>query len=110
MPNRRDVIFNSPDAYITPVYPTAGNAQLVTSGCYEAFDLHDADDKTDLCQYKNISSDGFTEVLIGKKARYIVAFTNNIVNNQLSITINGVAHTITWHLEHVTTVEQTLDN
>jgi hypothetical protein len=58
MPNRRDVIFNAPDAYITPVFPTAGNAQLVTSGCYEAFDLHDADDKTDLCQYKNISSDG----------------------------------------------------
>lgn len=34
---------------------------------------------------------------------------NNIVNGKLSITINGVAHTITWHPDHVTTVEQTLN-
>ena len=35
---------------------------------------------------------------------------NNILNSQLSITINGVVHTITWHPDHVTTVEQTLVN
>lgn len=33
---------------------------------------------------------------------------NNIVNRQLPITINGVGYTITWHPDHVTTVEQTL--
>jgi len=35
---------------------------------------------------------------------------NNIVNSQLSITINGIAHTIIWHPDHDTTVEQILDN
>ena len=33
---------------------------------------------------------------------------NNIADRQLSITINGVAYTITWHPDHVTTVEHIL--
>lgn len=33
---------------------------------------------------------------------------NDIVNRQLPITINGVAFTITWHPDHISTVEQTL--
>lgn len=33
---------------------------------------------------------------------------NNIVDRKLPITINGVAYTITWHPDHISTVEQTL--
>ncbi len=33
---------------------------------------------------------------------------NNITDRQLPITINGIAYTITWHFNHITTVEQTL--
>lgn len=35
---------------------------------------------------------------------------NNIVDRQLPITINGVEYTITWHPDHITTVEQTLND
>lgn len=35
---------------------------------------------------------------------------NNIVNRLLPITINGVQYTITWHLDHISTVEQTLND
>ena len=35
---------------------------------------------------------------------------NNIVNRQLPITINGVEYTITWHPNHVSTVEDTLND
>lgn len=34
---------------------------------------------------KNLNSDGFTEVIIWKKARYIVAFTNNIIRTSSDI-------------------------
>ena len=33
---------------------------------------------------------------------------NNIVDRQLPISINGVPYTITWHPDHISTVEQTL--
>lgn len=35
---------------------------------------------------------------------------NNIVNRQLPITINGVNYTITWHPDHIVTVERTLND
>jgi 5-methylcytosine-specific restriction protein A len=35
---------------------------------------------------------------------------NNIMNRQLPITINGVKYTITWHPDHITTVEHTLND
>jgi 5-methylcytosine-specific restriction protein A len=35
---------------------------------------------------------------------------NNIVNGQLPITINGVAYTITWHPDHIATVENAVNS
>jgi 5-methylcytosine-specific restriction protein A len=34
---------------------------------------------------------------------------NNIVDRKLPITINGTAYEITWHQDHISTVEQTLE-
>lgn len=34
---------------------------------------------------KNLESDGFTEFLVGPKARYIVAFTNNVIKKDSDI-------------------------
>lgn len=35
---------------------------------------------------------------------------NNIENGQLAITINGIDYTITWHPDHISTVENTLND
>ena len=35
---------------------------------------------------------------------------NNIIDGHLHITINGIAYTITWHPDHITTVEHTLND
>lgn len=35
---------------------------------------------------------------------------NNVANGQLPVTINGIEYTITWHPDHISTVENTLND